>query len=384
MSPEPQVQPLPYHHRTWFFRSLLLVFVCLVPIFFFYATGYRVSFTETDRNIVSVGGLFVAAETEDTAIYLNDELVENYRLFQRAAYIQNLPSSIHRLHVQGEGLHTWVKELPVYPHIGTEAQAFNFPVSPQVRLITPYETATGRQFVAAASGTLPLGADVTYRVPYQASTTQATSTLRVNDEYAFVADLFATSSTTTPPTLRTRIQEQLEGTFTFSTVPATSTATSSTATTTRQQNDRRLFETDEGLFVSWEGDPNNHPYYFCINVATEVSSSTALGVYVANNVANLASAVETAATRGDFVCRSAIKMDTLDRPVYLFDFFPGSDDLVLAQLSDGLYAIEVDDRGWQNTQLLYPGEDITVALFGQQIFVRDRGYYFELLTTLAN
>lgn len=385
MSPEPTLQPLPYQHRTWFFRLLVTIFVCSVPVFIFYATGYRVSLTDTS-NIISVGGIFVSAETENAVIYLNDEPVENYRLFQRAAYIQNLPAGVHRLHVQGEGLHTWVKELPVYPHIVTEAYAFTYPAIPQVRLITPYVSATGTPIVAVASGTDLLPQTVSYTTEFFASTTVATSTLVSNEEYTFVEELFATSSTSTVDTLRTRLQAELEESFLFSSESATTSATSSMAlaTTTRERNNRQLQETNDGLFVRWIGNPTDHPYYFCLNTTVPSNASTSvLGAYVDANLAQLASAQERASTRGDFTCRDEIAITTFDQAILLFDFMPDTNgDVVLVQVTDGLYAIEVDDRGWQNTQLLYGGTDFSVALFGEQIFIRDAGYYFELMLTL--
>jgi hypothetical protein len=385
MSPEPIVQPLPYNHRLWFFRGLLFLFVCAVPVFMFYATGYRISFTETS-NIISVGGIFISAETEETAIYLNNELVENYRLFQRAAYIQNLPAGVHRLHVQGEGLHTWVKELPVYPHIVTEAAAFNYPVTPQVRLITPLVTSTDLPYVPVASGTPLVLAEVVYQTPVLASTTVATSTLTNNEEYLFITEVFASSSTTTSPdTVRTQLPTQIAESFTFSSERATSTATTSLtqATTTRERNNRTLYETAEGVTVRWDGDQQKHPYYFCLNTSLPTASSSPLEAVVAGNVASVADSLQTATVRGNFVCRDTIPLTTFGRPVLLFDFMPNTSDIALLQLSDGLYAVEFDDRGWQNTQLLYPGEEINVAVVNEQIFIADNGYYVELLLELA-
>ncbi len=52
-------------------------------------------------------------------------------------------------------------------------------------------------------------------------------------------------------------------------------------------------------------------------------------------------------------------------------------------LSDGLYVVEVDDRSWQNTQLLYPGEDITVVQDGGRIYVADEDSYVEVSTVIA-
>jgi hypothetical protein len=381
MSPEPDVKPLPYQRRTWFFRLLLAIFICTVPAFMFYATGYRLSLTDTE-NIVSVGGIFVGAEYEDTTIFLNDEPVENYRLFQRAAYIQNLPAGVHQLHVQGEGLHTWVKRLPVYPHIVTEANAFNYPLVPQVRLVSEYQMASGTQIIFAATGTAPLGEGVQHRVDWQATTTTATSSFEVNDEFPFVAELFATNSTSSAVTLRSRIQAQLEDAFAFSSELPTSTEPV-LATTTKRLSNRSLYETEDGLFVRWEGGEDT-PYYFCVNTAPMASTTSALGAYVANNIASVRIAATELSTRGDFTCRDTIAINTFDRPVYYFDFMPQEPDVVLAHLSDGIYAIEMDDRGWQNTQLLYESGDVVLARTGDQLFISDDGYYAELLLTLAD
>jgi hypothetical protein len=58
-------------------------------------------------------------------------------------------------------------------------------------------------------------------------------------------------------------------------------------------------------------------------------------------------------------------------------------DLVLLQLEDGLYVTEVDDRAWQNTQLLYPGRDFQVAISGGRIYLREAEHIFEVLPTVA-
>ena len=90
------------------------------------------------------------------------------------------------------------------------------------------------------------------------------------------------------------------------------------------------------------------------------------------------------ALQGERVCRSDIRIDRLGKEVLWFDFFPDSGDLVLLHLEDGLYVVEVDDRAWQNTQLLYPGEDIHVVQDGGRIYVKDGEYYVEVFTEIAS
>jgi len=53
-------------------------------------------------------------------------------------------------------------------------------------------------------------------------------------------------------------------------------------------------------------------------------------------------------------------------------------------LSDGIYVVEIDDRAWQNTQLLYPGTKLDLIIDGERIMVKDNNAYFEVYTELTN
>jgi len=83
------------------------------------------------------------------------------------------------------------------------------------------------------------------------------------------------------------------------------------------------------------------------------------------------------------ICRNNIRIDRKDKEVIMFDFFPDSTDLVVILLDDGLYVTEIDDRAWQNVQLLYPGKDIEARVSGGRIYVKDGQYLLEVLTELA-
>jgi len=51
-------------------------------------------------------------------------------------------------------------------------------------------------------------------------------------------------------------------------------------------------------------------------------------------------------------------------------------------LQDGVYVTEIDDRAWQNTQLLYPGEGLKVVVENDIIYLKDRELYFEIITEI--
>jgi hypothetical protein len=65
-----------------------------------------------------------------------------------------------------------------------------------------------------------------------------------------------------------------------------------------------------------------------------------------------------------------------------FNFFPGNEDLILMHLDEGIYLVEIDDRAWQNTQLLYPGRNLIMLVDGNSIFIKDGDIIVEALTEL--
>jgi len=384
MSPQPQVQPLPYKHRAWFFRFLVAIFIVTVPAFIFYAAGYRVNLSDINGSIMTVGGMFISAETANTQIFINDELVENYRIFQRAVYIASLPAGMHRLHVQGEGVQTWVKELPVYSHIVTEASAFNLPTIPQVRLITPYLASDGSAVVMIATSTMPASGTVTYRSLWTAATTTATTSLIASTEYEYLMGRFASSTAASSTTALEKISNEI-GQFTFPAASPSSTSTASTsvmATTTKTIRDRMLYESEGTLYVAWKGSANNIPYYYCMPYLDATTTAALYGMHVERAMAAVYESLENPQLPGQRTCRDTIEINTENHTVYSFDFYPANSDLILVHHSDGLYVIETDDRAWQNAQQLYPAGEYAYLLDGSRIYVQYEGYIFEILQSL--
>ncbi len=382
MPTEPHIKPLSLVRRTWVFRFFLLVFALLLPIIIFYTTGYRFEFTKDATNIVSTGGLYISVPSEDSEIFINDVLAENVRTFRRASYVQNLTTGIVRVHVQGEGVETWVKELPIQPHIVTEVQAFNLPLVPQIRLIAPWVTQTNIPlFSDRASSTLQ--SDFAFASTTEvvfATTTLATTTLVTNEEYDYVLSLFGT--TTNSATLVDRVVQGVNDTFTFAS--ATTTVATTTPTTTIIDRNTKLFEVNGEVYVSWVGPQNDIPYYFCFDHTAASSTKAVYGTHVFESAqAAISSMPETESSQiSQRICRDTIKIDNLRQEVISFTFVPGSTDFVLMHLTDGVYVVEVDDRAWQNTQTLYAGTGLQVLVENNQIFIKDREYYLEVFTEI--
>jgi hypothetical protein len=381
------VQPLPRKRRQFLFWSLLTLFICAVPVFVFYATGYRYNIFAPDASITATGGLYISVGQDTGEVFLNNQPVQDSRIFRSALYIQNLNPGLQRLHVQAPGYHTWVKELPVYAHIVTEANAFLVPVIPQVRPISQYLSSTGTAVFVGVSTTTKLFDQVSSTIPFEATTSRATSTLTLNSEYAYVKNLFATTTASTSEPFINRVVDEARGIFVpEATSTANDAASTSVATTTVIVRDMMLFERDGQVSVRYLGGERTIPYYFCI--PDDIGSSTSERYEAQVIAARHALAQEqleadklettTSAARD---CRREIAIDNQGQEVIMFTFMPGTTDLVLMHRADGVFVTEVDDRAWQNTQRLHGPVD-AVVLDGDRIYVRDGSQYFELLTEL--
>lgn len=377
----PTVQPLPRARRRFVFLTLFLFFVCAVPIFVFYATGYRYNFFDANASITATGGLYITVGGEDGEVFLNEAQVRDMRIFRSAIYIQNLTPGMQHVHVQADGLHTWVKDLPVYPYIVTEAESFALPVVPQVRPITKYLTATGTMvYTGVASGT-QIFTGVSTTENFMLATSTATSTLARNAEYDFVYALFATTTATS--TLLNRVVGEV--TSALSRANAEEKSTSTNATTTKISDDLVLSEREGDIFVTYRGPKNDIPYYFCVPNAPLASTSALYGKHVMTSVASAMAAEpvpQNALEPTQRTCRTEIKIDRQWKTVLDFDFFPSSTDLIVLHREDGISVVEVDDRAWQNTQMLYTKPVDELVINNGRLYVRTGEVVFELLTAL--
>jgi hypothetical protein len=387
MTPTPEVKPLPHLQRQIIFICSLIIFCITVPLLVFYAVGYRFDFSADVSNIKSVGGVYVTSDVPDIEMYIDDEPVEDMRIFQNAAYIQNLVAGIHQVHTQKEGLQTWVKEVPVFSHIVTEVQSFNVPMVPQIRLVTEYVTVAGGSVLFEEATTTKFMFASTTNTSFKA-TTVATTTFSVDPEYTYVKTLFASSSEK-KVLLKQQQERVVENPFTFGSATITATTSTSTpivkATTTKKWRDVQLSRRGEDVYAQWTGKGGDIPYYYCVNHEEASSTIASYGEHIYEGLLNEYGSTTKfieALYVTDRLCRTEIRIDRLWQSVQWFDFLPNSRDHVLMQLQDGLYVVEIDDRAWQNTQLLYPGDYLQVVLDGGQIFIKDDEYYLEVFTEL--
>ncbi len=381
----PTVQPLPLRSRKRIFWLLLFIFACSLPFLYLSATGYRFEIGG-GTNIVSTGGMYIASDRTGAEIFIDGELVRETRTFRRAFYAQNIEPGTHRVHVQKEDHHTWVKELPVSPHLVTEAQAFNLPLVPQLRVIAEWQTATGSQVVRTPIMTASTTNEVV------ATTTSLTKTFTKNTEYTSLRTLFVPATTTATSTkeLFTENERLVE--------KASSTdemVVEASATSTKESGGVRLFADGDEVYARWVGSREQMPYYYCATGFPPYNTSSDLvsdPTFIPPATAMLPSAsdedgtmileythpLQTQSVPDDVACDPLIKMDRRWQQVTSFDFLPGSTDFVVLALEDGVYVVEIDNRSWQNMQPLLLGTGLDFRIQNGLIFVYDGTLVYQI------
>lgn len=375
----PLVQPLAYWQRKLIFILLFLAFLFALPVFMFYATGYRYDIFGDRPSITATGGLYIAADAQDSAIYVDEVEITNARVFRNASYIQGLVPNIHQVHVQSPGRHTWVKQLSVYPHIVTEAESFNMPLVPQVRPITPYVTVRGEAVFKVATTSQVVLPEASTTVPIFLSTTSATSTFRVNQEYELLADLFDEKASTTKA-----LEKSAKTDKEFSFATTTPTTTVILATTTISRNNIALRESGDEVVAVALGTGRQIPHYFC---TTQIEQEGALVSETKEKLEEGELMFEetlTELSNNTRECREEVVIDRKMEKVLAFDFLPNNENLVLMLRSSGLYVTEIDDRVWQNTQPLYLGASLELLVHNGGIYVRDEDLIMEVFTDIQS
>jgi len=385
MEPSIDVKPLPYKTRQRTFGLLILIFCVSLPFLYLYATGYRFDL-EKPTSLVSTGGIYLAVDILGAEIYIDDELVRETRTFRKAFYAQSLDVGTHRVYVQKEGYHTWVKELPVSKRLVTEAEAFNLPLVPQVRVISEWQSATGSMIISKPL----LYASSTNTV--LATTTRATSTLTRNQEFSILFPRFASSTVqeaAQESTRLERVQETLRGTTTQGiegvSIQATSTIVSGGV---------RLSLSGDDVFATWVGPFQQMPYYYCAPdfpaYTGERNSKDVLSkdderfeeatAIIVGDEGLVMHPVQTLSE--DIVCEPSIRIDRKNQMVRDFDFLPGSTDFVIMILEDGAYVVEIDDRAWQNMQPLFLGEDLRLYIENRNMYLYDGTLIYQIIRVI--
>lgn len=311
------MQPLSLQTRQRYFYFLFAVFILVVPFLILFSLGYRF---DGGLSLVSTGGLYIATDVSGASIFIDDEQVRETGTFRRAFFIQNIAPGPASVHVQKDGYHAWTKEFTIEPHIVTEAATFLLPLAPTLRAIP-------------ALVEVP-GADDGPMVP------------QLNSEYVDLLESFGFVATTTVATRTvparlalTKIEEP------ESDVPLAVAVIA--ATTTVERRGVALLEDAESVIAMWLRLSEEPPYFFC-GAAGE--------------------------------CAREVVIDTAGESVRHFDFFPGRNDLVIVSRESGVFATEIDSRGWQNTQPIMEGADLDFRISERgALYIKDGELLYEVI-----
>ncbi len=387
---DPQTEylsPLTRKHRSAFFYLLFLVFVLVVPVIVFYASGYRYTIGAEESRVQMTGGMYIGTLDDESVIEINGSPVQHTRFFRRATYVQGLSSGMYEVAVYGDGLQTWSKVLPVYPQMVTEFNTFTLPATPQVRVITPLRTSSGEMvFHGYDTSTSTPFAFASSTVPFVHSTSSVPLPYQANIEYQFLSELFLQERLIRPESPH-KIEKEPAFRFLSQVVEEEDLAGTSMdiATSTVRQGNVRLEWQNEEVVAVFDGPFRTIPHYYCLPKASASTTAAHYGTHVADAVTIATTTTTTTLRqRGTWhsqVCRDEIRIDRMGQDVEYFNFVPGVTDLVLLHLEDGLYVTEIDDRSWQNHQVLYPHGDIFVMVHNGQILIQDGDYFAELFIT---
>lgn len=285
----------------------LLLLVFVVVVSFLFLYATGYRF-ESVTGLTKTGGIYVGAEESGTEIYLDGELVHEIGTFRRAFFIQDLKPRMYTVTVSKAGYHPWGKTLPVYEHIVTEAQAFTMPQEPTLELIP---------------------------ATFTNQTTNVTSTVpSLNPVYRELLAHFVTATTTATSTSAKK-PERTGRLVTNNGASAVSPI--AVATTTKEFRGMRLYEDGGRIVARWMRTAENIPFYFCIR-------------------------------EGE--CAENIMLNTKGEKPSYFDFFPGTSDLVIVTLKDGVYVTELDNRSGQNIQPLYLADGADFRIIDGGIYVK--------------
>ncbi len=207
------IKPLSRTVRLTYLFGLTILFIVLIPVVIFYATGYRVN---SGLGIFKTGGILVQNQFSDTDVVLNGVLMKTTNIFQKSIFLDNLKPSSYSLEIKKAGYQPWHQNLTVSAEKISQTSAFILPDTFEIEEITSKVTATTTPEIVGTDGKI---------------NQKAQTTVSVNPEYAVVKKLFVINP--------------------------------KTATTTRVFQKVHIDHDKEYLVVFWAGSEADTPYNMC-------------------------------------------------------------------------------------------------------------------------
>jgi hypothetical protein len=322
------MKPLERKTRRRLFWVLVAIFIIGTPLLIGYSKGYRLN---DALLLIQTGGIYIHSDMENTTVYVNGEYVDTTGAFLRNTYIQELaPNKRYTIWIEREGYQSWVKTLPVYPNLVTEARVLMLPETFEWATVTASTTIS----VSPTATTTITG----IKIPNATSS----ETTVPNPEYRALEEFYRDDKDQFAVEVATSTYVFIKGKRIATTTTILEyqfpTWLAEVASTTLLETYDMVHERDGilawlengDLYATWVRPNEPQPFYFC--TAT---------------------------------CTPTLLIDW-DEPIERYEFFPNRNDVVLLGTSRGVYAVELDARSQRNIQTIVeePGLDFRLQIDG--------------------
>ena len=298
------------HKRRIVTVIFVLLFFILAPLIVFYAKG---DIWSNGFNFLKTGGIFVRATESGSEIYINGKLEDTTNFFSRDYFIKNLRPVTYEIVVKKTGYNDWKNNLRVYSNRVTETRAFALPAKIEAVDIPEFN-----------------------KTEVSAGTTTKTI-LKLNPDYdqakkMFLDSYWADQILTVKSTTTGKISKYLPG------------------TKENPIESRHMLAWAEGkdVFVSWTGNPDSIPKYFCEDGGFEIK------------------------------CQNTLKVYSFESNVRSLDYFLGDTEIILVAAGDRVEAIEAETNPDNRPQVVYEGDKPDFRLSGSSIIIKVGKLYKEI------
>jgi hypothetical protein len=304
------MNPLSKKLRSRVLWTLLFIFVVFTPVLIGYSRGYRI---DDALGIIRTGGIYLHSDIANTAVFLDDEFLENNGALWRNTNVDSLlPDRYYRVRVQHEDYQSWVKVLKVRPEMMTEARVLMIPKEFEWTEITATSSID-------VPGTL---------LDDESTSTEKVALVVENPEYMQLEEWFLGYKEQFEVEEATSTYEYIRGqrfpSTTYVSVIRFPNWLSDVASSSiliekdmvRERDGIVTWLENGDLFALWARENDTLPYFFCIEV-----------------------------------CKEQLGINWGDEILH-YDFYPNRNDVVLLLTERGLYAVELDDRSERNIQII--------------------------------
>lgn len=318
------MQPLSKKKRAISWAILFVIFLILAPLILYRSFGYKI---DELRGVIKTGGIYIHSDLSSSEIFVDGKYFKNNGVLLKNTLVQDLdPLTVHKIEMHKEGYHSWIKELSVAEGLVTEAVSMMLPIEMTKTEILPYIDSTGAGTTTAMVGGVKLVKNATFtEMQTLFDLVKATTT--------------AKTVTKASTTVSTSTKEVVPKYFTELGI-----ADPSLLKNLIVKGEEISWLDNGNVLINWIGKKDATPFYYCI-----LSD-----------------------------CRKQISLDWKTE-ILRFDFMPNKNHILLVLNSEGLWAVEIDDRSDRNIQPIFVGNKLDFRINeNNRIVILQNGSFFEL------